>query len=130
MSSNSPFLSAGIPGLTFGLSLGRGLSISVDPAGALVEDQDDLNAPDEKSFTADTTHPSALLAFHFYAAHNIHIDFFDYNLADGENLLMYATFSLGSTKKASQQRRFENKQTVIFNEIKYIPFEVFSSFYK
>ena len=65
MSAESPFLSAGIPGLTFGLSLGRGLSIQADPTDAVTVD--DLNAPDEKSFTQDTTLPRALLALHFYS---------------------------------------------------------------
>ena len=68
----SPFLSAGLPGLTFGLSLGRGLSIHTDPANSITADKDDLNPPDEKSFTADTTLPSALLVLHFYSVQVIY----------------------------------------------------------
>ena len=66
MAASSPFLSAGIPGLSFGLSLGRGLSIQADPSETMTTG-DDLNAPDEKAFTSDTTLPRALLTLHFYS---------------------------------------------------------------
>lgn len=125
LSKDSPFLSSAIPGLSFGLSLGRGLSIQVDPTGAIAADRDDLNPPDENLFISDTTLPNALLVFHFYAIHGLEIDTFDFELEEGEKILVYATFAIGSTKKASEQFPYEGKnEAIVFNEIKYIPLEV------
>ena len=126
MADPSPFLSAGLPGLTFALSLGRGLSIEIDPAaagGVIAEDSEELNPPDEKSFIENTTLPNALLVIHFYAVHKLVVDSFAFEVA--EKLFVYTTFAIGSTKKATQQHLYEDKNTsIIFNEVKYIPLDV------
>ncbi|XP_057292748.1 uncharacterized protein LOC130621477 [Hydractinia symbiolongicarpus] len=118
MSAPQPFLSAGLPGLTFGLSLGRGLSIQLDPAGHVIGEKEEMNPEEDICYIKNVTLPTGMLVIHLYGLHEL-------SIPDLTECILYVTFSIASTRKATSQKKYNIKTpTVLFNEIKMLPFVV------
>lgn len=122
MEGQSPLLSVGLPGLTFGMSLGRGLSIQLDPHEEVVISEPDSHADDNKCFLKDADVPQAMMVVHFHAIHDLVVSMLD----SSSEVIIYATFAIGSIKKATKQivYNIKNDSIIVFNEVKYFPIVV------
>jgi len=123
MAAPQPFLAAGIPGLSFGLSLGRGLSIQLDPSDQTVTEEDSLNPEEDVLFTKNTTVPSAMLVVHLHAIHDLIMP----TLETNEESYVYISMGVGATNKLTSLKLIQNKTMttpVVFSEVKHIPFLV------
>jgi len=119
MTSQTPFLAAGLPGLTFGMSLGRGLSIQLDPQEEVVIPELEVQTEVDECFIQNSNVPHAMLVIHIHALHDLVVNSFD----SSSEVIVYASLDVGSVRKATAQKTYhtKNNSTVIFNEVKYFP---------